>query len=80
MILTSITTMAGLSPLLFETSIDAALLKPIAVGLVFGLGFGTLLILLMVPVLLYKIGRLKAWFSAVMDKELRDRDPETVDV
>lgn len=79
-ILTSITTMAGLSPLLFETSIDAALLKPIAVGLVFGLGFGTLLILLMVPVLLYKIGRLKAWFSAVMDKELRDRDPETVDV
>ena len=79
-ILTSITTMAGLSPLLFETSIDAALLKPIAVGLVFGLGFGTLLILLMVPVLLYKIGRFKAWFAAVMDKELRDRDPETVDV
>lgn len=62
-ILTSITTMAGLSPLLFETSIDAALLKPIAVGLVFGLGFGTLLILLMVPVLLYKIGQLTDWAS-----------------
>ncbi|GGX65269.1 efflux RND transporter permease subunit [Saccharospirillum salsuginis] len=79
-ILTSITTMAGLSPLLFETSIDAALLKPIAVGLVFGLGFGTLLILLMVPVLLYKIGRFKAWFAGVLDKDLRGRDPETVDV
>ena len=52
-ILTSITTMAGLIPLIFETSLDAALLQPIAVGLVFGLGFGTLLILLMVPILLY---------------------------
>ena len=79
-ILTSITTMAGLSPLLFETSIDAALLKPIAVGLVFGLGFGTLLILLMVPVLLYKIGRFKAWAAGTMDKDLRNLDPETVDV
>jgi len=79
-ILTSITTMAGLSPLLFEISIDAALLKPIAVGLVFGLGFGTLLILLMVPVLLYKIGRFKAWSAGVMDKDLRGRNPETVDV
>ncbi|HET8904638.1 MAG TPA: efflux RND transporter permease subunit, partial [Saccharospirillum sp.] len=70
-ILTSITTMAGLSPLLFETSIDAALLKPIAVGLVFGLGFGTLLILLMVPVLLYKIGQLTDWASR------RSDDPPT---
>ncbi|WP_108124549.1 efflux RND transporter permease subunit [Saccharospirillum mangrovi] len=59
-ILTSITTMAGLIPLLFETSVDAALLKPIAVGLVFGLGFGTLLILLLVPILLYQLGLLKA--------------------
>jgi multidrug efflux pump subunit AcrB len=61
-ILTSITTMAGLMPLLFETSIDAVLLQPIAVGLVFGLGFGTILILLMVPVLLYGMERLKLLF------------------
>jgi hypothetical protein len=74
-ILTSVTTMAGLSPLLFETSIDAALLKPIAVGLVFGLGFGTVLILLMVPVLLYKIGQLTDWASRRSDDDPRDTRP-----
>lgn len=66
-ILTSITTMAGLIPLLFETSVDAALLKPIAVGMVFGLGFGTLLILLLVPILLYQLGRLKARIASRRD-------------
>lgn len=77
-ILTSVTTMAGLSFLLFETSLDAILLKPIAVGMVFGLGFGTLLILLMVPILLYNIGRMKAWFAQKRDGSIRD--PEMVDV
>jgi multidrug efflux pump subunit AcrB len=51
-ILTTITTMAGLTPLLFETSLDAQFLKPIAAGLVFGLLMGTSLILLFVPALL----------------------------
>lgn len=75
-ILTSITTMAGLIPLLFETSVDAALLKPIAVGLVFGLGFGTLLILLLVPILLFQLGRLKARIASRRD----GGDPEYVKV
>jgi len=51
-ILTTLTTMAGLSPLLFETSLDAEFLKPIAAGIVFGLLLGTVLILLFVPVML----------------------------
>lgn len=67
-VLTSVTTMAGLTPLLFETSLDAALLKPIAVGIVFGLGFATALILFMVPVLLVAFGRLTAYLSG--DKAL----------
>jgi len=75
-ILTSITTMAGLIPLLFETSVDAALLKPIAVGMVFGLGFGTVLILLLVPILLLQIGRLKARIASRRD----GGDPETIKV
>lgn len=75
-ILTSITTMAGLIPLLFETSVDAALLKPIAVGMVFGLGFGTLLILLLVPILLLQIGRLKARIASRRD----GGDPEFIKV
>lgn len=54
-LLTSMTTMMGLTPILFETSLDAQFLKPIAAGLVFGLLFGTVLILLFVPALLLSI-------------------------
>ncbi len=51
-LLTSITTIAGLTPILFETSLQAQFLKPMAVSLVFGLFFGTSLILLVVPAML----------------------------
>jgi len=52
-ILTSTTTIAGLSPLLFETSLQAQFLIPMAVSIVFGLLFSTILILLLIPSLLY---------------------------
>ena len=48
--LTSMTTIAGLFPMLLETSMQAQFLIPMAVSLIFGLLFGTLLILLLVPV------------------------------
>ncbi|WP_305856523.1 efflux RND transporter permease subunit [Balneatrix alpica] len=48
-LLTSLTTIAGLTPILFETSLQAQFLIPMATSIVFGLGFGTLLILLVVP-------------------------------
>lgn len=51
-LLTSLTTIAGLSPLLLETSLQAQFLIPMATSIVFGLAFGTLLILLLVPSLL----------------------------
>ena len=51
-LLTSITTVAGLTPMLFETSLQAQFLKPMAVSIVFGLFFGTALILLVVPAML----------------------------
>lgn len=54
-LLTTLTTIAGLTPLLFETSLDVEFLKPIAAGLVFGLLFATVLILLLIPVLLLSI-------------------------
>ena len=50
--LTSLTTIAGLSPLLFETSFQAQFLIPMAVTIAFGLAFATLLVLLVVPALL----------------------------
>ena len=51
-LLTSLTTIAGLSPLLFETSLQAQFLIPMATTLAFGLAFATLLVLLVIPSLL----------------------------
>ncbi len=47
--LTSITTIAGLLPLLSETSMQAQMLIPIAVSMAFGLMTSTLLILIVIP-------------------------------
>ncbi len=55
-LLTSLTTIAGLMPLLFETSTQAKFLIPMAVSLVFGLLLSTLLILLVQPAMLVKQG------------------------
>ena len=51
-ILTSLTTIGGLLPLMFEGSTLAFYVAPIAVTLCFGLAFGTLLVLLVIPALL----------------------------
>jgi multidrug efflux pump subunit AcrB len=48
-LLTSITTMAGLVPLLLERSLQAQILIPLAASIVFGLFATTLLVLLLVP-------------------------------
>lgn len=58
-LVTSLTTIAGLSFLLFETSFDAQFLIPVAAGIVFGLAFGTVLILFLVPALLTSLERMK---------------------
>ena len=59
-LVTSLTTIAGLSFLLFETSFDAQFLIPVAAGIVFGLAFGTVIILFLVPALLTSLERMKA--------------------
>lgn len=51
-LLTSLTTIGGLTPLLFETSLQAQFLIPMAITLVFGLMVSTLLVLYLVPALL----------------------------
>ncbi len=51
-ILTSLTTIAGLTPLLFEGSVQAQFLIPMAVSISFGLAYATVLILIVVPTLL----------------------------
>lgn len=48
-LLSTSTTLAGLLPLLFETSLQAQVLIPLAVSLVFGLASSTVLVLLILP-------------------------------
>ncbi|PCI05893.1 MAG: acriflavin resistance protein [Hyphomicrobiales bacterium] len=51
-LLTSLTTIGGLIPLMFEKSIQAQFLLPMAITIVFGLGLATLLVLFLVPALI----------------------------
>ncbi len=50
--LTTATTVLGLAPLLYETSQQAQFLRPTVITLTYGLGFGLVLVLLVVPSLL----------------------------
>ncbi|MBK8973619.1 MAG: efflux RND transporter permease subunit [Hahellaceae bacterium] len=59
-ILTSLTTFAGLMPLVFETSIQAQFLIPMAVSLAFGVLFATAVSLLLVPAACYVLADLEA--------------------
>ena len=80
--LTSITTVAGLSPMLFETSLQAQVLIPMAVSLVFGLITGTLLILLLVPIFYYFYGSLLTFFGVPLypnDSEIEAMNADASD-
>ena len=49
--LTTATTFGGLTPIIFETSLQAQYLIPMAISLGFGIVFSTAIILLLVPAL-----------------------------
>ena len=51
-LLTTLTTVLGLAPLLYEGSNQAEFLKPTVITLVYGLGFGMVLVLFIVPSLM----------------------------
>ncbi len=67
--LTSMTTVAGLFPMLLETSLQAQVLIPMAASLIFGLMTGTLLILFLVPVFYLMYGTLLARFGFPLDHD-----------
>jgi len=48
-LITSTTTIAGLLPLLAETSVQSAAIKPLVISVVFGLLATTVLVLVMIP-------------------------------
>jgi multidrug efflux pump subunit AcrB len=75
-LLTTATTVLGLAPLLYETSQQAQFLKPTVITLVYGLGFGMVLVLLLVPVLLgigQDIGRHIRALRRALGRPLRAR-------
>ncbi|WP_207062910.1 efflux RND transporter permease subunit [Motiliproteus sp. SC1-56] len=63
-LLTSLTTFAGLMPLIFEKSTQAQFLIPMAVSLGFGILFATLITLLVVPVNYLVLEDLRRLFGA----------------
>jgi len=56
--LTSATTVAGLLPIILESSLQAQFLIPMAVSIAFGLMFATVLVLLLIPCLYGILARL----------------------
>ncbi|QSP95756.1 efflux RND transporter permease subunit [Marinobacter salinisoli] len=62
-LLTSLTTIGGLLPLLFETSLQAQFLIPMATSIAFGLGLSTLLVLLVIPALLSLLEQARQWWA-----------------
>ncbi|MBD0777234.1 efflux RND transporter permease subunit [Maribacter sp. ANRC-HE7] len=57
--LTSVTTIAGLAPLLLEKSRQAQFLKPMAISIAYGIAFATILTLLMLPIFLSFSNKIK---------------------
>lgn len=63
--LTSITTVAGLAPLIFEESRQAQFLIPMAISIAYGIGFATVLTLIVLPIYLSFSNHVKTFFKWV---------------
>ncbi len=74
-LLTSLTTIAGLTPLLFETSLQAQFLIPMATSIAFGLAVATFLVLLLIPTLLSIHEDINHW-----RKRHFNHAPQTLDI
>ncbi len=59
--LTSITTVAGLAPLIFEPSLQAQFLIPMAISIAYGISIATVLTLVMLPMLLSTSNTIKVY-------------------
>ncbi|MBQ4834466.1 efflux RND transporter permease subunit [Pseudoalteromonas sp. MMG010] len=66
-LLTSITTFAGVLPIMFETSLQAKFVIPMAVALGFSVMFATLITLVLVPCLYLVLGDIGAAFKKVFN-------------
>ena len=67
-LLTSVTTVFGIMPILFESANEAQFLKPMVVSLGFGLIFGTLMVLFLLPSLLVSVEALSDRWAALKSR------------
>ena len=76
-LLTSLTTFAGLSPLLAEQSVQAQFLIPMAISLAFGVLFSTAVTLLFLPAACLILEDLRGLFSRVNPPTADAPDPQS---
>ena len=62
-ILTSLTTFGGLAPMIFETSLQARFLIPMAISLGYGILFSTVIVLLLVPCLVLIVEDIRRFYG-----------------
>ena len=68
--LTSLTTFLGVAPLVFERSLQAQFLIPMAASLAFGILFGTAILMLLVPALAMIQANVEEWWAEQRAKQL----------
>ena len=81
--LTSITTMAGLAPIILEKSFQAQLLKPMAISIAYGIGYATFLTLILLPILISITNSFKVngiWLVSGKIVEKRDVESPVVEL
>lgn len=76
--LTSLTTVAGLAPLIFEKSFSAQFLIPMAISVAYGIAYATFMTLFLLPLLLavknsFKVGLSWLWIGKKPEREAVER-------
>jgi len=72
--LTTITTFIGLTPIIFEKSLQAKFLIPMAISIAFGVAFATLVTLILVPCVMMVISDARRVLHYIWFLEWRDRE------
>jgi multidrug efflux pump subunit AcrB len=77
-ILTSLTTFMGLMPIVFERSLQAQVVIPMAISLAFGILFATVITLLLIPALYMILDDFKQLFKRRQEPDLLPPLPEKI--
>ncbi|HFD11818.1 MAG TPA: efflux RND transporter permease subunit [Crenotrichaceae bacterium] len=72
---TTLTTCAGLGPIISEKSLQAQFLIPMAISLAFGVAFATLITLIVVPALV----KIRSQFEGLIDRGVANQKQEILD-